>query len=78
MKPLIVALMAAMPFLGGVDATARADDVTNFITAIDERGGAGAYYSAEELDRLLAPIALYPDDLLAQVLMASTYPLEVV
>jgi hypothetical protein len=35
-------------------------------------------YSQEELDRLLAPIALYPDALLSQVLMASTYPLEVV
>ena len=32
----------------------------------------------EELDQLLAPIALYPDDLLSSVLMASTYPLEVV
>src|SRR6478752_10064590 len=31
-----------------------------------------------ELDGLLAPIALYPDTLLANVLMASTYPLEVV
>ena len=31
-----------------------------------------------ELDALLAPIALYPDELLAQVLMASTYPLEIV
>lgn len=33
---------------------------------------------AEQLDQLLAPIALYPDPLLAQVLIASTYPLEVV
>jgi hypothetical protein len=32
----------------------------------------------EELDQLLAPIALYPDDLVAQVLTASTYPVEVV
>ena len=31
-----------------------------------------------QLDQLVAPIALYPDPLLAQVLMASTYPLEVV
>src|SRR5579864_2556570 len=31
-----------------------------------------------ELDQLVAPIALYPDTLLAEVLMASTYPLEVV
>lgn len=35
-------------------------------------------FSQQELDELLAPIALYPDALLAQVLMASTYPLEVV
>ena len=33
---------------------------------------------AGQLDQLVAPIALYPDPLLAQVLMASTYPLEVV
>jgi hypothetical protein len=33
---------------------------------------------AEQLDQLLAPIALYPDALLAQILMASTYPLEIV
>lgn len=33
---------------------------------------------AEELDALVAPIALYPDNLLSLVLMASTYPLEVV
>ncbi len=32
----------------------------------------------EELDALVAPIALYPDTLLSQILMASTYPLEVV
>jgi hypothetical protein len=31
-----------------------------------------------ELDRLLAPVALYPDALLSQVLMAATYPLDVV
>lgn len=31
-----------------------------------------------ELDQLVAPIALYPDPLLSEVLIASTYPLEVV
>ena len=35
-------------------------------------------FTAEELDSMLAPIALYPDNLLSQVLMAATYPLEVV
>src|SRR5690349_3542209 len=34
--------------------------------------------SEAELDQLVAPIALYSDPLLAQVLMASTYPLEIV
>ncbi|MCP3931256.1 MAG: DUF3300 domain-containing protein, partial [Bacteroidetes bacterium] len=34
--------------------------------------------STEELETLVAPIALYPDDLLAQVLTASSVPLDVV
>lgn len=35
-------------------------------------------FKKEEIEQLVAPIALYPDALLAQVLMASTYPMEVV
>jgi hypothetical protein len=35
-------------------------------------------FRAEQLDQLLAPIAPHPDALLAQILMAATYPLEVV
>ena len=35
-------------------------------------------FKPEELEQIVAPIALHPDALLAQVLMASTYPLEVV
>lgn len=34
--------------------------------------------SPEQMESLVAPIALYPDSLLSQVLVASTYPLEVV
>jgi hypothetical protein len=37
-----------------------------------------AVFRTEELEQLVAPIALYPDALLAQILMASTYPLEIV
>jgi hypothetical protein len=40
--------------------------------------GATPILRAELLDQFLAPIALYPDALLAQILMAATYPLEVV
>ncbi|AXM95062.1 DUF3300 domain-containing protein [Pseudomonas plecoglossicida] len=36
-----------------------------------------AVFNQEQLDQMMAPIALYPDSLLAQVLMASTYPGEV-
>ncbi len=35
-------------------------------------------YDMRELERLVAPIALYPDDLLTHVLMAATYPFDVV
>ena len=35
-------------------------------------------FSQQDLDQILAPIALYPDALLAQIFMASTYPLEIV
>lgn len=37
-----------------------------------------ANFTKEELDQMLAPVALYPDSLLSQILMASTYPIEVV
>ena len=35
-------------------------------------------FKKEQIDQLLAPIALYPDDLIALVLMAATYPTEIV
>ena len=45
----------------------------NYASAQDQRA-----FTQQELDQMLAPIALYPDPLLSQILMASTYPLEVV
>jgi hypothetical protein len=39
---------------------------------------AAAKLPADQLDALVAPIALYPDPLLAQTLVASTYPLEII
>jgi len=45
---------------------------------IAQSGGEQKTFKQEELDQLVAPIALYPDSLLTQILMASTYPLEVV
>ena len=48
------------------------------IMAQAQDSGGQQTFMQEELDQMLAPIALYPDDLLVQVLMAATYPLEVV
>jgi hypothetical protein len=45
---------------------------------IAQQAGQAAVFKQEELDQLLAPIALYPDSLVSQILMASTYPLEIV
>jgi hypothetical protein len=43
-----------------------------------EAQGPAAVFKPEEIEQLVAPIALYPDSLVSQILMASTYPLEVV
>ena len=65
-------LLAAM-LLALSPAIAQQDSASQAVVA-----PASKTFSQQELDQLLAPIALYPDALLAQVLMASTYPLEVV
>jgi hypothetical protein len=41
-------------------------------------GQDGSAFTQAELDQMMAPIALYPDSLLSQILMAATYPFEVV
>ena len=47
-------------------------------TAPVQSAHAQAPYTQAELDQMLAPIALYPDALLSQILLAATRPLEVV
>jgi hypothetical protein len=53
--------------------TSQAVDRTTYSTTATQ-----ASFSEAQLDSLLAPIALYPDAVLSHVLIASTYPLEVV
>lgn len=50
--------------------------VASAATAVEETASEPVF-STEELDQMLAPVALYPDSLLAQVLMAATYPGDV-
>ncbi len=54
---------------------------TNVLAGLDPSSIAApdaAPLEPEELDKLVAPVALYPDALLAQVLVAATYPLQIV
>jgi hypothetical protein len=44
----------------------------------EQQANAPQSFNMEQIDALLAPIALYPDSLLTQILMASTFPLQVV
>ena len=56
-----------------------AGDSAAFATAMQQQAPAAeTKISNDQLDSLVAPIALYPDPILSQVLIASTYPLEIV
>ena len=46
-------------------------------SAAQDQGNQQQAIPPDQLDSLVAPIALYPDPLLAQTLAASTYPLEI-
>ena len=63
-RSLITALVATLA--AGVSRAALAQDTSK------------KPFTPEQLDQMLAPIALYPDAVLAQTLMAASYPLEVV
>ncbi|HLF11757.1 MAG TPA: DUF3300 domain-containing protein [Gammaproteobacteria bacterium] len=52
--------------------------LTQTAAAQDNANEEAALLSAEALDELVGPIALYPDDLIGIVLPASTYPLQIV
>lgn len=48
------------------------------VNAQDTTPSVGTAYSQQQINQMTAPIALYPDQLVAQILMAATYPLEIV
>jgi hypothetical protein len=69
--PLLVGGLLALATVqsGGIATAAAADyPSTDVATSL----------SSDQLDQLVAPIALYPDELVAEVLAASTYPTDVV
>ncbi len=73
----VIPAMTNAPAPAASPAAAPAPQATSEGTA-QPQAPAAPTLSHEQLDQLVAPIALYPDQLLGQILMASTYPLEVV
>ena len=71
-KTVLATLLAAMA------VTPLAVTPVNAQFNVQVQSQATYSYTQAELDQMLAPIALYPDALLSQVLMAATYPIEVV
>ena len=61
-----------------VESTAHAESYSPTGQANDQSPAPPVRLSPQELQQLVAPIALYPDGLVAQVLAASTYPTEIV
>jgi hypothetical protein len=65
----IICIAALMPGSAALAASPAQDQAA---------GSQAAKVPPDQLDSLVAPIALYPDPMLSQVLIASTYPLEII
>ena len=78
---MVTSLRQSLTFLLVV-SIALVTAVTGFADQTDPSSAPAPIQSApstpEQLQQLVAPIALYPDELVAQILAASTYPTEVV
>ncbi|HXS24883.1 MAG TPA: DUF3300 domain-containing protein [Gemmatimonadales bacterium] len=80
----LLCLWGAPHLLGGVPIALPQDSAKAAAGAVSQDSAKKAAADTaqrrtpDQLDALVAPIALYPDDLLAQTLVASTYPLEIV
>jgi uncharacterized protein DUF3300 len=70
-----------LPFLLIAPALAPAQTAptrTQATAALNPANPAAARYTRQQIDQMAAPVALYPDQLLGQVLMAATYPQQIV
>jgi hypothetical protein len=77
-RPAVIALACACALLAGLPGgVAWSQQPSQPVSSTAPAKAGNAVFSAAELDQMLAPIALYPDSLLAQILMAATYPGEV-
>src|SRR5580704_16576362 len=76
----VVALLSAtaLLFAAGTLDTRAAQDQDQPAPSQTPQGPAYQTQSPDQLQQLVAPIALYPDSLVAQILTASTFPEQVV
>ncbi len=65
-------------FIAGTAAISQTPAPSTAAPAAEGTANKTPPFKKEELESIVAPIALYPDALLAQIFMASTYPLEIV
>ena len=83
MKPFRLRILAqTLPFLlitPGLALAQNAPTRHQATAALNQPAKPGAQqYTRQQIDQMVAPIALYPDQLLSQILMAATYPQQVV
>src|SRR5207302_1048019 len=77
--PAVAAAFALLAVGPGVNPTAFAQQVPQQAQPQQAQPQqAQQPLSVQQINQLVAPIALYPDNLLGQILAASTYPLEIV
>src|SRR5438105_4162867 len=71
----VLPLLLIAPTLGLAQAPPTRGEAT---AALNQPANPSApHYTRQQIDQLVAPIALYPDQLLSQVLMAATYPQQI-
>ena len=72
MKNIALSVVLALASASALPALAQSNTSSSQVSSTAQQ------YSDADLDSVLAPIALYPDTLLTHILIASTYPLDVV
>jgi len=84
LKKLVILRMAVVLMFTPLYATADNPDVypstsaPEEVAVADPQAPKAPVLTADQLNTLVAPIALYPDPLISQILVATTYPLEIV
>ncbi len=79
MLPLLLCAGMALPANSWAQSdTSTEADTTAEATDVAAETNADGLLTDEELQKLVSPVALYPDTLLMQVLVASTFPFEIV